>query len=263
MRAPDRDQKETERADAEITRFLTLYPDNELVPMVKQFQDEVRENLAQMNLWVGDYYAKLGNQNGASSRYKEIQDKYPHYSKGDEVDFKLAQAYLQMAAVLKQLENTTEAASYEKQAIENLNKVAAGYPFSKFYDEAKAELVRLGKPVPAVDSELAARNQALLKQPPPFSPLRPFIDLANAMGFIPTPNRYDQAKKALEQSKAAAAAAAAAAGSTDTKPGDPKINLGTIEKGADGKPAANAKVTTANTDKKDDKKVDPKSVKKK
>jgi outer membrane assembly lipoprotein YfiO len=259
MRAPDRDQKETERAEAEIQKFMTLYPNNDFIPIVKQYLDEVRESLALHDLSIGDFYAERNNFGGASSRYQSILDNYPKFSRMDEVAFKQAQAQLQIAELFKKMENAAEAAAMEKQAIENLNRISSAYPFSKYFEDAKAELTRLGKPVPAIDSDLAAKNQALVKQPPPFSPLRPLIDLANAMGFISAPNRYDEAKKIVAETKAAAEAAAAA--QSGTKAADPKINLGTIEKGPDGKPVTNSKVTTTQTDKtvkKDEKKtVDP------
>jgi outer membrane assembly lipoprotein YfiO len=258
MRSPDRDQKETVRAEAEIQKYLQLYSDNDFAPIVKQFLDEVRENLALRDMAVGDFYDHVANPSGAYSRYKEILDKYPHFSRRDEASYKLAESYLRMSELLKQVDNKTESESYEKQAIETLNQVAAGFPFSEYFDDAKAELARLGKPIPPVDAELAARNQALVKPEIPFTPLRPLIDIANAMGFIPVPNRYAQAVKAVEQAKAAAAAAAAS--STDTKPADPRINLGTIEKGADGK--AVPKVAPAATDKKGEN-TDPKAVTKK
>ncbi len=248
MREPDRDQKETVRAEAEIGRFLTLYPNSDYTPIIRQYLDEVRERLAMQNLIVGDYYAGKGSFLGALSRYKEITDKYPRFSRMDEVDFKYAQSLLKT-------ENTDEAVKY-------LDRVVAGYPFSKYSSDAKSDLEKLGKPVPAVDLQLAAQNEALVKAPVPFSPLRPLIDFALAIGFKGPPDRFEEAKRAVASTKAAAAAAAASAG---TKPGDVVIT-GTIEKGADGKAVAKPNATPAKTDKKDDKKstkkVDDKKKKK-
>jgi outer membrane assembly lipoprotein YfiO len=262
MRSPDRDQKETLRAEAEIQKFLQLFPNNDFVPIVTQYLDEVRENLALSNLGVGDFYAHSGNHNGAANRYKEITELYPHFTKMDEVNLKLAESDLKLAEALKKLENPAAASAFESQAVEKLNAIVQGYSYGKYLDVAKAELTRLGKPIPAVDKELTAQHQALLKPSVPFSPLRPFIDLANAMGFIPVPNRYEMAKRTVAQTKAAAEAAALAA-QQGSKPGDPEISLGTITKTADGKPVANAKVPPqqADKDKKDDSKVDPKKKK--
>ncbi len=238
MREPDRDQKETVRAEAEIMKFLTLFPSSDYTPIVKQYLDEVRERLALQNLSIGDYYAGKGNFLGASSRYKEITERFPRFSKMDEVDYKYAQSLLKT-------ENTDEAVKY-------LGRVVAGYPFSKYSTDAKAELEKLGKPVPAVDTQLAAMNQALLKPPVPFSPLRPLIDFATAIGFKGPPDRYEEARRAVATTKAAAEAAAAAS-QAGVKPGDVVIT-GTIEKGADGKTTAKPNAAPAKTDKKKDQK---------
>ncbi len=250
MREPDRDQKETVRAEAEILKFLALFPNSDYTPIVRQYLDEVRERLALQNLGVGDYYAGKGNFLGASSRYKEITEKYPRFAKMDEVDFKYAQSLLKT-------ENTDEAVKY-------LGRVVAGYPFSKYSSEAKSELEKLGKPVPTVDPQLAAQNQALVKAPVPFSPLRPLIDFAMAIGFKGPPDRFEEAKRVVASTKAAAEAAATAA-KAGAKPGDVVIT-GTIEKGADGKAVAKPNATPAKTDKKNDqkstKKVDDKKKKK-
>ncbi len=248
MREPDRDQKETVRAEAEILKFITLFPNSDYTPIVKQYLDEVRERLALSNLGVGDFYAGKGNYLGASSRYREITEKYPRFSRMDEVDFKYAQSLLKT-------ENTDEAVKF-------LDRVVVGFPFSKYSSDAKAQLEKLGKTVPAVDPELAAQNQSLLKAPEPFSPLKPLIQFAEAIGFKGPPDRFEEAKRIVASTKAAAEAAAAAA--AGAKPGDVVIT-GTIEKGADGKAVAKPNLTPPKTDKKDDpkntKKVDDKTKK--
>jgi len=266
MRTPDRDMKETERAEAEILKFMAMFPNNDYVQIVKGYLDEVREVLAQHDLVIGNYYAHDNNPYGALGRYKDILERFPRFSLNDEVYFNLSREQLKLAEALKQMEAAAEAANYEKQAIENLGKIAEGFPFSKHFDESKALLAKLGKEVPPVNTELAEKYQALIKPGEPFSPLKPLRDLADAMGFLPAPDRYEKAKRAVEDAKAAAEAAAP--GQPGAKPTDPRINLGTIEKGADAKAGANAKVSPPATDKKtdqkkDEKKADDKAIKKK
>ncbi|MBZ5495876.1 MAG: outer membrane protein assembly factor BamD [Acidobacteriia bacterium] len=246
MRAPDRDQKETRRAEAEILKFLTAYPNNDYVPVVKTLLDEVRESLAESDMMVGDQYAHTGNYLGAVSRYRELTQKYPRFSRMDEALFKQAEAD-------QKTENTDE-------AVAALARIVRGYPFSKYFSEAKAQLEKMGKPVPAVDTDLAAQNQALVKPPVPFSPLKPIIDLASAMGFISSPDRYEEARKTVAATKAAAAASTAT--QTGAKPGE-IVLTGTIAKDANGKEVVKPNVSPAKTDKKDDKKVDDKTKKKK
>lgn len=234
MRAPDRDQKETIRAEAEIQKFLTLFPNSDYAPIVRQYLDEVRESLATSDLIIGDFYTGRGSHLGAASRYREITEKYPRYSRMDEVDWKLAQS-------LKKTENGEEAAKY-------LSRIVAGYPFSKFFESAKADLGKMGKAIPAVDPTLAEQNKALVKPEEPFSPLKPLLDLAEAMGFKGPPDRYETAQKTVAAAKAQAEAVAAAA-KAGAKPGDVVIS-GVIAKNADGTPAAKPNATAAKSDKK-------------
>lgn len=247
MRAPDRDQTETRRAEAEILKFLTMYPSSDYTGIVKLYLDEVRESLALEDLGVGDYYADKGNYLGANSRYKEITEKYPRFSRMDEVNFKLAQS-------LQKTENPDEAATF-------LGRIVAGYPFSKYAPEAKVELAKLGKVIPAVDPQLAEQHQALVKVPEPFSPLKPLIDFAEAIGFKGPPDRYEEARRTVAAARAEAEAATAVA-KAGAKPGDVVIT-GTIAKDADGKTVTKPNATASKTDKKDVKKVDDKTKKKK
>jgi outer membrane assembly lipoprotein YfiO len=250
MNAPDRDQSYTRRAEAEIKKMITLFPNSDYLPIVRRFLDEVQEVEAMGDLGIGDFYAGRGNFLGSASRYKEIADNYPRFSKMDEAYFKLAQS-------MQRIEQTDEAANY-------LTKVVTGYPFSKFHEAAKAELEKMGKPIPEVDTQLAAQNEALVKTPEPFSPLKPLIAFVEAIGFKGPPDRYEQAQKQLAATRAEAESAPANGAQSGGKPGDVMIT-GTIQKGPDGKPivGTDPKGTPPATDKKDDKKQDAKTTKKK
>jgi hypothetical protein len=152
----------------------------------------------------------------------------------DEVDWKLAQS-------LQKTENAEESAKY-------LSRIVAGYPFSRFLQEAKSQLEKMGKVLPAPDPVLAAQNQALVKPEPPFTPLKPLIDLAMAIGFKGPPDRYEEAKRVVAANKAEAEAIAAAA-KAGAKPGEIVIT-GVIEKDANGKAVTKPNATPAKTDKK-------------
>ena len=254
MNAPDRDQGYARRAEAEIEKYLMLFPDNDYTPIVRQWRDQVvRESLAMSDFGIGEFYAGRGNPWGAISRFEEIIDKYPQFSKMDEAYF--------MAAQTLGLMEAPEAA---EKVVNYLNRIVEGYPFSKYYENAKAELTRLGKPIPEVDPRLAAQHESYLKQPEPFSPLRPLISFAEAIGFKGPPDRYKEAQKVVAANKAQAEADAAAPATAPAgaKPGDVLINA-TIEKGPDGKAIVKPNGTPPATDKKDDKKQDdPKKTKK-
>jgi outer membrane protein assembly factor BamD len=203
MHEPDRDQQYTVKAAQAILKFLNTFPDSDYGPIVQQYQKEVNENLAQSDYGVANFYYDKGNFLGAQSRYKEIADRYGTFSRYDEALYRLAK--------ISELSNNKE------EATEYLNRIAQGYPFSRHFEEAKSELQKLGKPVPEIDAQLAAANQSNLPQHQPFSPLKPFIDFASALGFKGPPDRYENAKKIVAEKRAEAAsqASGAAAGSGD------------------------------------------------
>jgi outer membrane assembly lipoprotein YfiO len=194
MHAPDRDQQNSYKAEQAIRAMLRQFPDSDYVPIARQLLNEVQETLAESDYGVGQFYAQRGNFAGARSRYKDIVDKYPNFSAMDDTYYQLAQA-------LEKTENSDEAAIY-------YTKIASGYPFSKYFDAAKERLKSMGKPVPEVDKQLAALNESKLKPSEGFSPLKPFIDFATALGFKGPPDRYKEAQKQVAEKKAEEAAQA-------------------------------------------------------
>ena len=200
MRSPDRDQQYSYKALQEIKRFLQQFPDSDYVPIAKQFKTEVEETLAQSDLMVGQFYASRGSYAGAKGRFQEIVDEFKDFSALDEVYFLLA--------------NSWEKSNNPDQAAIYYQKIVAGYPFSKVYEDAKARLTALGKPAPPVDEQLATANHARIKPEEGFSPLKPIIDFAKALGFDGPPDRYEVAKKAVEAEKSKNAVETTAAGQT-------------------------------------------------
>ena len=249
MRAPDRDQQNSYKAEQAIKKMLEQMPDSDYIPIAKQYLNEVQENLAQSDFGVGQFYADRGNYLGAKSRFKDIVDKYANYSAMDD-------AYYRLALALERTQNPDEAAIY-------YGKIASGYPFSKHFDEAKDRLKSFGKPIPAVDTQLAALNQSRLKPSEGFSPLKPFISFVEALGFKGPPDRYVYAKRAVEEKKAEEAALAqAGAPAEGAKPGDDILITATVTKDQTGKTqtqavvGGNSNATQASTDKKGDSKKD-------
>lgn len=192
MGAPDRDQHYAHKALQEIRSFLRQFPDNDFAPIVKQYEADVEENLARGDYGIGKFYEERGNLAGAKGRYKEIVDSYPDYTDMAEILYRLG-------GILEKTNNPDEAAIY-------YGKVVSEYPFSKRSEEAKARLTALGKPLPLVNTKLAAINQAKIKPGEGFSPLKPLIDFGKALGFVAPPDRYAEAKRIIEEEKAKVAA---------------------------------------------------------
>jgi len=191
MQSPDRDQQYSHKALREINEFMQLFPDNDYVPIMRQFKMEVEENLAEGDLGVGNFYSSRGNYVGAIGRYENIANEYKDYSRLDEVYFLIGSIW--------------EKAGDFNKAAEWYQKIVIGYPFSKLFESAKDRLKSMNKPVPEVDTTLAASNEARLKPDAGFSPLKPFIDFGKALGFVGLPDRYEEAQKTLAETKRAAA----------------------------------------------------------
>ena len=253
MRSPDRDKTYSYKAEGAIKKFLADYPESEYAAVAKQYLREVQENLAQGDYGVGLFYSTKGNNIAAKSRFKEITENYAEFSLMDEALFHLAES-------LEKTESSDEAAIY-------YGRLVSEYPFSPRFDQAKERLLVMGKAIPEVNTQLAAANQARVKPPEGFSPLKPFVDFASALGLKGNPDRYDVARKTVEAQRSATAASTAQ-GDTPT---DGILIETTITKDASGKTAdtttlvgANANAAQATTDKNDDKKKqDSKDSKKK
>jgi outer membrane protein assembly factor BamD len=235
MRSPDRDQSASYKTQDAIQYFLNHFPDSDYVPIAKRFLLEVQENLALGNLGVGQYYENdRGNLAGAIQRYKEIPDKSPNFSQMDEVLFRIA-------SIMEIAKNPDEAAI-------NYGKIASAYPFSKHVEEAKARLTALGKPIPGVDTQQAAANQARIKPAEGFSPLKPFIEFGKALGFVAPPDIYAQALKEKEEKAKTALAEAAKAGGEQGKSGSDIQIQSIIRKSATGETRDTTVLGSASTE---------------
>jgi outer membrane assembly lipoprotein YfiO len=224
MRTPDRDPQYSFKSEQAIKDMLQKFPDSDFAPIAKQLLIEVQENLAQSDWGVGKWYEDHNNPAGAVGRYKSIVTKYQQASFLDEV-------YMRLANMLEKSNNPDEAAIY-------LGKVVSGFPFSKRSDEAKEKLKSLGKQLPPVDTQTAALNQARIKPAEGFSPLKPFIDFGKALGFAGVPDRYEEAKKAIEAEKIRTAAAEAAKTGEGGQKGDDILIETVLKKSADGETQA-------------------------
>ena len=93
MRRPERDQTETVNAILEFERFITIYPDHQLMAEVQQRLRQARNRLSDHEYTVGHFYYRLKNYPGAISRFREILEGDPGYTRRDQVYFHLAESY--------------------------------------------------------------------------------------------------------------------------------------------------------------------------
>ena len=149
MGLPDRDISNAKKAEQRIKVLLQQFPQTSLRPDAELRLREVQEVLAKHNHMVGDHYwdryrrGVSPNPKGAQSRYREIVEKWPHYSGMADVLAKLAQSYLDE-------EEPDEAAKY-------LQQIARYHPNSSHVERAREQLAAIG--VPAPDPDPASVNK--------------------------------------------------------------------------------------------------------
>ena len=146
MGKPDRDLTQTRLAQAEFKEFLLKYSDSSLMPRAKARLREVQEVLAEGEYEVARYYYEKNANPAAKSRFLEIVNRYPSFSRADKACWYLAQTYDR----LKQ----------PKQAIPYYDRILTDYPLSPLAPKAKEDLAALHQPIPEPTKATMARAQA-------------------------------------------------------------------------------------------------------
>jgi outer membrane protein assembly factor BamD len=146
MAKADRDQTEARLAEAELKEFMVKYPEDPLTIRAKARLREAQEVLAEGEYETASFYMMRGIYRAARGRYREIIEKYPNFSQGDE-------ALYGMAECLDHLKVPKEAAPYYSRLVRD-------FPLSPHVGEAKARLVAMGQPVPKPTKATLARAQA-------------------------------------------------------------------------------------------------------
>lgn len=157
MDKADRDRTESQLAEQEFQTFLLKYPDSPLAAQSAQRLRDVQETLAEGDFKVASFYAGRKSSRAAAGRLTDIANRYPLYSKADQVLWMLAniwetapnttQAQEQLAAARRELAGTLFA------------RIVRDYPLSKYVPGAKAKLTELGMPIPQPDPTALARMQ--------------------------------------------------------------------------------------------------------
>jgi outer membrane protein assembly factor BamD len=146
MAKADRDQTEARLAEAELKEFLLKYPDNPLTVRVKARLRETQEVLAQGEFETASFYQLRGAYRAARGRFRDIVEKYPNFSRGDEALYGMGQ--------------TLEHLKTSKEAVPYYSRLVRDFPLSPRVEEAKERLVAMGEPVPKPTRATLARAQA-------------------------------------------------------------------------------------------------------
>ena len=151
MGLPDRDVTTARKAEQRIKVLLQQFPSTSLRPDAERRLIEVQEVLAEHNMLVGDHYFERylrgvsPNPKGAQSRYREIVEKWPNYSRMAKILSRLARTYLDE-------EEPDEAAKYLQQLVRN-------HPNSEYIEKAKEQLAAIGVPAPEPDPRALTREE--------------------------------------------------------------------------------------------------------
>ncbi|HJR06454.1 MAG TPA: outer membrane protein assembly factor BamD [Pyrinomonadaceae bacterium] len=149
MGLPDRDVAHARKAEQLLKALLQQYPNTALRPDAQIRLGEVQENLGMHTFQVGNFYMDryergvAPNPKGAQSRYREVVEKYPNFSRRDRALYLLANTY-----VLE--EEPDEAAKYFQELVRN-------FPNSEYVEKAAEQLEAIGAPKPEVDPKAKDR----------------------------------------------------------------------------------------------------------
>jgi outer membrane protein assembly factor BamD len=92
MRAPERDQTETQAALHEFQIFFDRYPMSPLMSEVRMKWREARDRLSRAEFRVGFHYYRIKWYVGAIPRFRKVLADDPQFSGRDEVYFYLAES---------------------------------------------------------------------------------------------------------------------------------------------------------------------------
>ncbi|MCA1635660.1 MAG: outer membrane protein assembly factor BamD [Acidobacteria bacterium] len=155
MGLPDREAGPARKAEQRLKAFMQQFPKSSLRPDAEIKLREVQENLAMHNLTVGNHYYEkyyrgvATNLKGAQSRYREVADKYPFFSRMDAVLYRLGSTYVAE-------EEPDEAAKF-------FQRLVRFHPNSEFAEKAREQLAAIGAAIPEPDPKA-------LQEPAPTGP---------------------------------------------------------------------------------------------
>jgi outer membrane protein assembly factor BamD len=94
--AHEKDQRQLQRANEVLTKFLEKRPSSKYAPEAKKVLEQVKARLSEHEWYVAEFYFKRKRWAGAVGRYEALVDKYPGSSHEPEALMKLAQAAVAM-----------------------------------------------------------------------------------------------------------------------------------------------------------------------
>ncbi|MDQ3907088.1 MAG: outer membrane protein assembly factor BamD [Acidobacteriota bacterium] len=149
MNQPDRDITHARKAEQRLKALLQQFPKTSLRPEVQVRLNQVQEIEGMHSFTIGNFYydrylrGVAPNPKGAQSRYNEVIQKYPNFSRMDKVLYLDAMTYIAE-------EQPDEAAKY-------LQRILREYPDSEFKERAEEQLDAIGADKPKADPNAPKR----------------------------------------------------------------------------------------------------------
>ena len=134
MEKPDRDYTHAMRAEEEYRQLILQYPDNKkIVEEGKKRLLEVQEVIAEREYRVGRFYFLRQSYPASIARLRSLIDKYPLYSKADEVLYLLGQAYESEIAIIRskpgnEVQKARMIEDFAKNATDAYSRILTRYP---------------------------------------------------------------------------------------------------------------------------------------
>ena len=127
MQNPDRDQDPTQLAIEEFEKLIELYRNSRYAEEGRELLAQCYETIAESDFRVGLFYMSIRKHcRAAIARFKDVVEKYPTFSKLDEVYFRLGSAY--------------QMCNQPSEALPNFQRVVDSYPDSEYREEAQTIL---------------------------------------------------------------------------------------------------------------------------
>jgi outer membrane protein assembly factor BamD len=170
MGLPDRDVTHARKAEQRLKALLQQFPNSSLRPEVQVRLNETQENLAMHTFSVGNFYmdkfvrGAAPNPKGAQSRYLEVVQKFPNFSRMDKALYLLAETYI--------------AEEQPDEAVKYLQRILREYPDSEFVEKSTEQLDAIGAEKPN-----AEKNAVKHLPPPDRGMVRRFLD--QVVGAVP------------------------------------------------------------------------------
>jgi outer membrane protein assembly factor BamD len=127
------------RAEDECRNLLVQFPNSKFAPRVQQLLRNIQEVIAEGEFRRGNFYYTKGSHPAAANRLQAMADHYPLYSKADEANWLLADAYSKMGT------------RFRDKAGAAYSRIVREYPLSHRVDDAKKRLAGLELPIPEAD----------------------------------------------------------------------------------------------------------------